>query len=158
VKSNALYKSVRWILASNPHFQSHDSTLGMAVCLSAKPHYVYAVIALFLFLCISVAKAQDQSPPISENLALAMVSQKIQDDGLYSSWTKIECLSFVIETIDNDYIDIAIHESHKGNCLGDPNTYPIVDRFRVLRLSKKMLWYNVVEGEFIDYVAKNIRR
>ncbi len=102
------------------------------------------IIATFLFLHPLIARAQDRKDQISENQALAIVIQKVKDDALYSAWAKIECLSFYTEEISENNIDIAIRENHKDNCLGDPDTAPIVDRFRILRLTKKLLWYNFV--------------
>lgn len=70
----------------------------------------------------------------------------------------MECLGFETEEVSDSTIDIAIREIHQDKCPGDPETAPIVDRFRILRLSKTLLWYNVIEGDFVDYNAKNIRR
>ncbi|WP_019865787.1 hypothetical protein [Methylovulum miyakonense] len=55
-------------------------------------------------------------------------------------------------------IDIAVREIHDDGCPGDPDIVPVVDRFRLLRGSKKLLWYNFVEDGFVDYKPQNIRR
>jgi hypothetical protein len=89
------------------------------------------IIATFLFLHHLITKTQNQKDQLSENQALAIVIQKVKDDALYSSWAKIECLSFYTEEISENNIDIAIRENHKDNCLGDPGTAPIIYRFRV---------------------------
>jgi len=52
-----------------------------------------------------------------------------------------------------DYFDFAIHEKHGGGCPGDSNTSPVVDRFRVNRLTKKIQWYEPAQGELRPYGA-----
>ncbi len=116
------------------------------------------LVTLIVLLFSHPLIAKDKEAPLSEMQALDMVIQKIKDDALYSAWTKMECLSFLTEEVSDSSIDIAIRENHKVNCPGDPVTAPIVDRFRVLRLTKKLLWYNVIDDAYIDYNAKDIRR
>ena len=88
---------------------------------------------------------------LTENQALDLLRSRIQKDRLYSSWTTLSCLSFFIEKKMNDYIDIGIHEKHGGECPSDSNTWPIVDRFRIYRLTKKIQWYEPTEGEYLPY-------
>lgn len=76
---------------------------------------------------------------------------QIQKDKLYDSWTTLSCLLFFTEEKTKDHFDFAIREKHGGQCAGDPNTSPIVDRFRVDRLTKNIQWYEPVEGEFLPY-------
>jgi len=111
------------------------------------------ILSLVLFSHPLFAKT-----PLSEQQALAIVIEKVKDDALYSAWTKMECLGFETEKVSAGAIDIAVREIHKDNCPGDPDTAPIVDRFRILRSSRTLLWYNVIEDDFVDYDAKNIRR
>ena len=85
--------------------------------------------------------------------ALDILIVQIQEDKLYDSWTTLSCLSFLTEETTEDYFDFAIHEKHGGDCPGDPNTSPLVDRFRVNRLTNKIQWYEPVEGEFLPYRA-----
>ena len=59
-----------------------------------------------------------------------------------------------------DQFDIAIRERHTGRCGGDPHTSPVVDRFRVIRGSGRILWYDPVDGEYVafDRFLKSRRR
>ena len=90
---------------------------------------------------------------LTEQQALDVLMAKVQKDKLYDSWTTISCLSFLVEEKTKVYIDIAIREKHEGKCEGDPNTSPIVDRFRVHRMTKRIQWYEPAEGDFQPYRA-----
>jgi len=56
---------------------------------------------------------------------------KVRSERLYSSWAKEQCLSFYPEHCDSTLVEVAIRELHSEQCGGDPNTAPVVDRFRV---------------------------
>jgi hypothetical protein len=90
---------------------------------------------------------------LTEQQALDVLMAKVQKDKLYDSWTTISCLSFLVEEKTKVYINIAIREKHDGKCEGDPNTSPIVDRFRVHRMTKRVQWYEPAEGEYHPYKA-----
>ncbi len=88
---------------------------------------------------------------ITEQQALNVLIAQIQKHKLYDSWTTLSCLSFLTEEKTRDYFGFAIHEKHEANCPGDPNTWPIVDRFRVNRFTKKIQWLEPIEGEWLSY-------
>jgi hypothetical protein len=110
---------------------------------------VVSISLLSVFLCTN-AFAENR---LSEKQALDIVSARVQQDKLYDSWTTASCLSFLVEEKTKVYIDIAIREKHGGQCPGDPDTSPIVDRFRVHRMTKRVKWYKPAEGEFQPYSA-----
>jgi hypothetical protein len=88
---------------------------------------------------------------LTEKQALDILVSQIQKDKLYDSWTSMSCLSFVTEEKTKNHFDFAIHEKHGGQCPGDPNTYPVVDRFRVSCTTKEIYWYEPAEGNFLPY-------
>lgn len=97
--------------------------------------------------CQALAKEK-----LNEKQALDMLVKKIQEDKLYDSWTTMACLSFVTEEDeDADYVDFAIRERHVEGCPGDPETAPIVDRFRVSRTKKIIQWYSAMEDQWLPY-------
>jgi hypothetical protein len=108
------------------------------------------LISLFSMLFVPETFAQNQ---LTGNQALSILVTKIEKDNLYSSWTRMECLSFFPEDGDNGYFDFAIREKHGGKCPGDPNTAPIVDRFRISQTTKEIQWYEPTEGEWVSYVS-----
>jgi len=113
-----------------------------------------SILAVSLFLLVvlpcSTVLADNR---LTEQQALDVVMAKVQKDKLYDSWTTISCLSFLVEEKTKVYINIAIREKHDGKCEGDPNTSPIVDRFRVHRMTKRIQWYEPAEGEYHPYRA-----
>lgn len=88
---------------------------------------------------------------LSENQARDILIQTVDRDALYKRWTKLECLHFRTEKETADHFDFGIFEKHDGSCPGDPETGPIVDRFRVMRVTRKLLWYEYVEGKYVAY-------
>jgi hypothetical protein len=98
--------------------------------------------------------------PLTEKQALNHLISCIQKDKLYDSWTTLSCLSILVEEKTKQYFDIAIREKHDERCLGDPLTAPIVDRFRVDRLTGKVQWYDPVDGDLHPYegVLERVRK
>jgi len=108
---------------------------------------------LALLLACLIASPSGAKSPLNEEKAFDMLAKQIQKDKLYDSWTSMSCLSFVTEETTKGYFDFAIREKHEGKCPGDPNTEPIVDRFRVNRITGKIQWFDPVEGEYKPYKA-----
>jgi len=108
---------------------------------------------LFLLMALFVAFPANAKNPLDEEHALDVLVSRIQADKLYDSWTSLSCLSFFTEEKTKKFFDFAIHEKHGGKCPGDPNTSPVVDRFRVNRLTHKIEWYEPIEGELKPYRA-----
>jgi hypothetical protein len=104
---------------------------------------------LVLFQCSNVLAGNQ----LTEQQALDILVAQIQKDKLYDSWTTLACLIFSTEEKTKNHFDFVIREKHGGQCPGDPNTSPIVDRFRVDRMSKKIQWYERLEGKFVPYKA-----
>jgi hypothetical protein len=89
---------------------------------------------------------------ISEEQALAILIAKIQGTGLYKSRLKMECLNFTNESETKEYFDFKVHENHNDkHCMGDKRTAPTVDRFRVLKLTKKIMWFEPINGRFVPF-------
>ena len=63
----------------------------------------------------------------------------------------MNCLSFFTDAKTSMYFDFSIHEKHGENCPGDPGTEPTIDRFRVMRATKIILWYDIIDGEYVTY-------
>ena len=82
-------------------------------------------------------------------LAVDLVATRVVP--VYRSWTKVECLGYMAEGRIDRHFDIAVREKHTGRCGGDPATAPIVDRFRVLRGTRTILWYEPANGEYVSF-------
>lgn len=89
---------------------------------------------------------------ISEEQALDILIAKIRDKGLYKSRLKFECLNFTNENETKKYFDFKVYENHNDkNCKGDKSTAPIVNRFRVSKLTGKIMRYEPIGGKFESY-------
>ncbi len=89
--------------------------------------------------------------------ALDFLIEKLSEDGLYGS-SFPEGLSFGLEYMDNfpedvyrDYYDIVIREVHRPGGPGDPNTAPVIARFRIYDRGE-IIWFEPVIGMFVPYV------
>jgi hypothetical protein len=114
------------------------------------------LIVFFFILIIFPYSNVLAGKQLTEKQALDILTSQIQKDKLYDSWApNLSCLLFFTEQRTKEYFDFGIHENHSGHCAGagDPNTSPIVDRFRVDRLTKKIQWYEPTEGEYLPYKA-----
>jgi len=89
--------------------------------------------------------------------AIGYLLEKLLEDSVYSTDT-IENISFSLEYLDKlpenawrDYYDIAVREVHRPGGEGDPNTAPILDRFRVYSRGGEILWWNPLIGALLPY-------
>jgi hypothetical protein len=114
---------------------------------------VFSPGLFFLLLALLVSMPASASNPLDEDHALNLLVAQIQKDKLYDSWTSLACLSFVTEEKTKKFIEFAILEKHGGKCPGDPNTSPVVDRFKVNRFTHKIEWFEPIEGELKPYRA-----
>jgi hypothetical protein len=105
-------------------------------------------LSLFIVFLYSIA---DAGSLLTEDQAASILISRVKKDNLYSSWTTQSCLSFIHEGKTNDHFDIAVREKHGGKCPGDPDTFPIVDRFRINRSTKKIRWYDPIEDGWRPY-------
>ncbi|MBB4130305.1 MULTISPECIES: hypothetical protein [unclassified Xanthomonas] len=81
--------------------------------------------------------------------ALHLLEARLQGDQFYPD----NCISILSEEADAGSpgaLDFAVHERHGNGCPGDPQTSPVRDRFRV-QADGKVLWYDVVNADFVDY-------
>jgi hypothetical protein len=84
------------------------------------------------------------------------MTHQVTQDKLYDKWTNLDCLSFLVEQANGGTFDMAIREKHGGPCPGDPNTAPVVDRFRVTG-DRVIFWLNP-QGEYVDYEQVKVFR
>ncbi len=93
----------------------------------------------------------------SRHEAIGYLLERLLEDSVYGTDT-IENISFGLEYLDGfpedtwrDYYDIAVREVHRPGGEGDPNTAPILDRFRVYSRGGEILWWNPVIGSLLPY-------
>jgi len=115
--------------------------------------YLLPYITTIFLLSVFFAYNAYAETPITEEQAFNVLVSKIKKDKLYDSWTTMSCLSFRNEGKTKNYIEIGIHEKHGGSCPGDPDTYPIVDCFRIHRLTRQIQWLEPTEDQWLFYGA-----
>ena len=103
---------------------------------------LFWIALISLLATLGFFSLAESETPMTEKQALDRPISQIQKDKLYDSWTTLSCLSIFIEDKTEKYFDITIREKHDGKCPGDPLTAPIVDRFRVNRLTGRIEWYD----------------
>jgi hypothetical protein len=117
---------------------------------------------LILFLCLLAnGQSHKKRSSLSENDALNLLISKIRNDSLYSSWIKIECFHFYTEETTSRYFEFVVREKHGDDCPGDTITEPIVDRFRVMRQTKKIFYWDPnseSDDEYVLYDRSKLQR
>ncbi|RKZ03015.1 hypothetical protein DRQ25_18120 [Candidatus Fermentibacteria bacterium] len=94
----------------------------------------------------------------SDEGAIDILYNRLLVDGIYDR-ISMEEFSYGIEYMDSwepeayrDYRDVAVREVHREGGSGDPNTAPIVDRFRIYSRTGEVLWWHPLYGEFVRYI------
>ncbi|MCI2244638.1 hypothetical protein L3067_08480 [Xanthomonas sp. PPL568] len=110
-------------------------------------------------------RATPPADTFDENRAMDLLQARLTADRAYPD---LPCLGYAVENDEDEAasatasaaavskpvapaaIEIAVREKHGDGCPGDPQTEPVRDRFRVER-SGAIRWYDVVDGDFVDY-------
>jgi hypothetical protein len=96
-----------------------------------------AVIAAILISPI-VARAGSRSHPLSEDAASDLLDRTLKRDRVYEKRISLGCFTYDTEETTNAYFQFALREKHDAKCGGDPETSPVVARYRVYRRSGKI--------------------
>jgi hypothetical protein len=78
-------------------------------------------------------------------------------DGVYTRRISLDCVTYGTEETADAYFQVVLRENHKPKCGGDPETNPVVDRYRVYRRSGKIEWLGRIEDNWRPYNAAQIR-
>jgi hypothetical protein len=115
-----------------------------------------ATVALVLVSPIT-AQAGPRSHPMDEDTALALLERTLKHDGVYTRRISLDCVTYSTEETTNAYFQFVLRENHNVKCGGDPQTSPVVDRYRVYRRSGKIEWLERVEDNWRPYSPTQIR-
>jgi hypothetical protein len=114
-----------------------------------KLRFMISLIAFALLMQTATAFAKT----ISAADAVNILMHRINKSQVYAPWLKSGCSTVLTEAKTAKFYEFAIHENHAKNCAGDPNTSPVIDRFRVSRINNSILWYDVVSGQYLPFKA-----
>ena len=107
------------------------------------------ISVILISIPIQFVCAQEE---LTEEKSLSILIAQIKKDKLYDSFSQnLKCISFHTEEQTKEYFAFALREKHGGQCEGDPNTAPIVDRYRVTKKNSDILLYDPIEGDFVPY-------
>jgi hypothetical protein len=99
----------------------------------------WKIWALCLVLVSSVvAKPGPRSDSLDEDAALALLERTLKHDGVYTHRISLDCVSYSTEETTDAYFQFVLRENHNAKCGGDPETSPVVDRYRVYWRSGKI--------------------
>jgi hypothetical protein len=96
-----------------------------------------AVVATILISTI-VAQAGSRSHPLDEDAAVSLLDRTLKHDHVYAKRISLGCISYDTEETTDSYFQFALREKHDAKCGGDPETSPVVARYRVYRRSGKI--------------------
>lgn len=92
---------------------------------------------------------------LSEDAALDLLFQTLKRDHVYDKRISLDCVTSSTDEITRTYYEFALHEKHNAKCGGDPETNPVVDRYRVRRASGEIELYDVGNDSWKSYSAKS---
>jgi len=103
-----------------------------------------------VFLCLFSPFSCKEKKNLSTSDSLNLLKAEIEKRELYKQRLQPECLGFVFVMEKEYFVEIAVVEKHNDQCKGDPNTQPVVDRFRVTN-SGEITIYDLVDDRYIEF-------
>lgn len=102
-------------------------------------------------VALTAAQAGPSKRSLNEDAALKLLLRTLQHDQVYAKRISLDCVTFDTEETTGAYFQFALRENHTAKCGGDPDTNPVVDRYRVYRTSGKIELYDVAKDNWQAY-------
>lgn len=99
---------------------------------------IVIAIVTALVLLSSVVSQAARSHPLDEDAALGLLVRTLKHDHIYAKRISLGCFTYDTEETTDSYFQFALREKHDAKCGGDPETSPVVKRYRVHRRSGKI--------------------
>lgn len=99
---------------------------------------VTAVVVATILVLPMIAQAGSRSHPLDEDAAVGLLARTLKHDHDYAKRISLGCITYDTEETTDAYFQFALREKHDGKCGGDPETSPVVARYRVYRRSGKV--------------------
>jgi len=116
------------------------------------PRLIATVITVPL-LSPAIVHARSASYRLTEDAALNLLLRTLKHDRVYEGRISLDCVTFETEEKTNAYFEFVLRENHTATCGGDPDTSPVVDRYRVYRASGKIEWLEPVGNNWQPYTS-----
>ena len=94
---------------------------------------------------------------LNENAALNLLLTILKRDNVYAKRISLDCVTFSADEITRTYFEFALREKHNAKCGGDPDTNPVVDRYRVHRAYGTIDCFDLVNDSWQPYNPAKIR-
>ena len=108
-------------------------------------------------ITVVVAQAGPRSHLLDEDGALTLLERTLKHDGVYAHRISLNCVTYGTEETTGAYFQFVLRENHNAKCGGDPETSPVVDRYRVYRRSGKIEWLERLKDSWRRYNPAEIR-
>ena len=108
-------------------------------------------------ITVVAAEAGPRSHFLDEDGALALLERTIKHDGVYAHRISLDCVTYGTEETADASFQFVLRENHNAKCGGDPETSPVIDRYRVYRRSGKIEWLERIEDNWRPYNPAQIR-
>jgi len=109
------------------------------------------VTAALILISPSAGRASSRSNPLDEDAALGLLVRALKHDQVYAKRISLDCVTYDTEETTDAYFQFALREKHDAKCGGDPETSPVVDRYRVYRRSAKIQQWEAAEDTWHAY-------
>jgi hypothetical protein len=116
-----------------------------------------ANVITILFFSVTAVQAEPSKHSLNEDGALKLLLRTLQHDQVYAKRISLDCVTFDTEETTEAYFQFVLRENHTPKCGGDPDTSPVVDRYRVYRASGKIELYDAVKDSWQRYDPARIR-
>jgi len=123
---------------------------------NVSPSFVAGAVTLALVLGMTGTVAA-RGHPLNEDASLALLVRALKDDKVYARRISLDCVTYNTEETTAAYFQFVLRENHTPPCGGDPETSPVVDRYRVYRASGKIQWLDKIEDSWQPYTPAKIK-
>ena len=94
---------------------------------------------------------------MDEDAAVALLVRTLKHDRVYAKRISLGCFTYDTEETTNAYFQFALRENHNAECGGDPETSPVVARYRVYRRSDKIERWQPTDDSWHRYEPAKIK-
>ena len=121
------------------------------------PRLVAIAIVAVVLVSPVIAQSSPGSHPLNEDAALALLERTLKHDRVYAKRISLDCFTYDTEETTNAYFQFALREKHDAKCGGDPETSPVVARYRVYRRSDKIERWQPTDDSWHRYEPAKIK-
>ena len=125
--------------------------------MNARPSRLFAPIIALMAISLMAAQAGPSHHLLNEDAALNQLLRALEHDQVYAHRISLDCVTFGTEETTRTYFQFVLRENHTPKCGGDPDISPVVDRYRVYRISRKIERLNAVDDTWQPYNPAKVR-